>query len=45
MTVGFIWASCRCHNIDFEIMRDFQVNLVLAAIGAVDDSIVGSIVG
>jgi len=45
MVVGFIWASRRCHILDCEIMSDFQVDLVLAVIGALDDSIVGSIVG
>ena len=23
MVVGFIWASCRCHPLDSEIVRDF----------------------
>jgi len=44
MVVRFICASCRCHIPDSEIVRDFRVDLVLAAIGALDDSIVGSIV-
>jgi len=41
MAVGFICASRWCHSLDSEIVRD----LVLAAIRALDDSIVGSIVG
>jgi hypothetical protein len=45
MAVGFISASRRCQILDSEIVRDFRVDLVLAAIGALDDSIVGSIVG
>jgi len=45
MAVGFIWASRRCHILDSEIVRDFRVDLVLAAIGALDDSFVGLIVG
>ena len=45
MVVGFIWASRQCHNLDSEIVRDFQVDLVWAAIGAFADSIVGSIFG
>ena len=45
MAIGFIWASRRCHILDSGIVRDFRVDLVLAAIGALDDSIVGSIVG
>ena len=45
MVVGFIWASRRCHSLDSEIVRDFRVDLVLAAIGAFADSIVGSILG
>jgi hypothetical protein len=44
MAVGFIWASRRCHSLDSEIVRDFPVDLVLAAIGTFADSIVGSIV-
>jgi len=42
MVVGFICASCLCHILDSEIVRDFRVNLVLAVIGALDDVIVGS---
>ena len=34
MVVGFIWAGHRCHSLDSEIVRDFRVDLVLAAIGA-----------
>ena len=45
MTVGFIWASRRCQILDSGIVRDFQVDLIVAAIGAHDDSTVGSIVG
>jgi len=45
IVIGFIWASRRGHILDSGIVRDFRVNLVLAAIGAHDDSIVGSIVG
>jgi len=45
MVVGFIWASHRCHILDSEIVREFPVDLVLAVIGAFDESIVGSIVG
>jgi len=45
MVVGFIWASHQCHILDSEIVRDFRVDLVLAAIGVLDDSILGSIVG
>jgi hypothetical protein len=30
MVVGFIWASRRCHILDSEIVRDFQVDLVWA---------------
>jgi hypothetical protein len=43
--VGFIWASRRCHSLDSGIVRDFRVNLILAVIGALDDSTVGLIVG
>jgi len=45
MVVGFICASRWCHIVDSEIVRDFRVDLVLAAIDALDDSTVGSIVG
>jgi hypothetical protein len=45
MALGFISASRRCQVLDSEIVRDFRVDVVLAAIGALDDSIVGSIVG
>jgi len=45
MVVGFIWASRECHSLDSEIVRDFRVDLVLAAIGVFADSIVGSILG
>jgi len=45
MAIGFIWASRRCHILDSGIVTDFQVDLGLAAIGALDDSIVGLIVG
>jgi len=34
MEVGFIWASRQCHSVDSEIVRDFQVDLVFAAVGA-----------
>jgi len=44
MVVGFILASCRWHILDSETGRDFRVDLVLAAIGALDDLIVVSIV-
>jgi len=45
MTLGFIWASRRCHSLDAGIVRDFQLDLILAVIGALDDSTVGLIVG
>ena len=45
MAVGFIWASRWCQILDSEIVRNFRVDLILAAIGALDDSIIGSIVG
>jgi len=35
MMVELIWASCRCHSLDSEIVRDFQVDLVFAVVGAV----------
>jgi len=44
MAVGCIWASRRCQILDSDIVRDFRVALGLAAIGALDDSIVGWIV-
>jgi hypothetical protein len=34
MAVGFIWASRRCHSLNSEIVRDFRVDLVFAAVGA-----------
>jgi hypothetical protein len=34
MVVGFIWASHGCHSLDFEIVREFQVDLVFPAVGA-----------
>jgi len=34
MAVGFIWANRRCHSLDSKIVRDFQVDLVFAAVGA-----------
>ena len=34
MAVGCIWASHRCHSLDFKIVRDFQVDLVFSAVGA-----------
>jgi hypothetical protein len=43
MEVGFIWASRRCHSLDSEIVRDFQVDLVFSDL--IVCSIVGSIVG
>jgi hypothetical protein len=45
MGVGFIRASRRCQILVSQIVRDLRVDLVLATIGALDDSIVGSIVG
>ena len=46
MVTRFIqWASHWCHIFDNGIVRDFRVDLVLAAIGTLDDSIVCSIVG
>jgi len=45
MAVRFIWASHQCHMLGSEIVRHFRVDLVLAAIGALDDSVVGCIVG
>jgi len=45
MAVRFIWASRLCHSFDFRIVRDLRVDIVLAAIGAFDDSIADSIVG
>jgi hypothetical protein len=44
LVVGFICASCPFHIHDSEIMRDFRVDLVLAAMSALDDSIVGSVI-
>jgi len=32
--VGVIWASHRCHSLCSESVRDFWVNLVFAAVGA-----------
>jgi len=43
--VGCIWANRRCHSLHSEIVRDFRVHLVLAAIGAFADLMEGSIVG
>jgi len=34
MAVGFIWAIRRCNRLDTEIVRDFRVDLLFAAIGA-----------
>ena len=34
MAVGFIWASRQCHSLDSKIVRDFRVDLVFAAVGA-----------
>jgi len=34
MAVGFIWADRRCHSLDSKIVRDFRVDLVFAAVGA-----------
>jgi len=34
MAVGYIWASRQCHSLDSEIVRDFRVDLVFAAVGA-----------
>jgi len=34
MVVGFILASRWYHNVKYEIVRDFRVDLVFAAIGA-----------
>jgi len=34
MAAGFLWASHRCHSLDYEIVSDFRVDLVFAAIGA-----------
>jgi len=34
MAVGFIWASPQCHHLDSEIVRDFRVGLVFAAVDA-----------
>jgi len=34
MAVGFIWANRRCHSLDSKIVRDFRVDLVFAAVGA-----------
>jgi hypothetical protein len=34
MAVGLIWASHRSHNLDCKILRDFRVNIVFAAVGA-----------
>jgi hypothetical protein len=45
MVVEFICAKRQCHILDSDIVRDFRVDLVLPAIGALDDSIVDSIVG
>jgi len=45
MVVGFIWASGQYHSLDSEIVKNFRVDLFLAAIGAFADSIVYSIVG
>jgi len=44
MAVEFTWASHRCHSLDSGIARDFRVDLILAAIDALHDWIVGSIV-
>jgi hypothetical protein len=30
MEVGFISASCWCHSLDSEIVRDIQVDLVFS---------------
>jgi len=45
MTVGFISARGWFHSLASGIVRDFQVDLVSAVIGALDHSTVGSIVG
>ena len=45
IAVELIWASHQCHIHDSDIAREFQVDLVLAAMSALHDSIVGSIVG
>ena len=34
MAVRFIWASRQCGSLDSEIVRDFRVDLVFAAVGA-----------
>jgi len=34
MGVGSIWASRQCHSLDSDIVRDFRVDLVFAAVGA-----------
>jgi hypothetical protein len=34
MAVGFTCGGRRCHSLDSEIVRDFRVDLVIAAIGA-----------
>jgi len=34
MAVGFRWASRRCHCLDSKIVRDFRVDLLFAAVGA-----------
>ena len=44
MVVRFIWASRLCNSFDSGIVRNFRVDLVLAAIGTHDDSIVDWIV-
>jgi hypothetical protein len=45
MAIGFIWPSHWCHILDSGIVRDFQVDLVLAVICALNDTVVVSIVG
>jgi hypothetical protein len=42
--VEFLWAGRQCHIVDSDTVGDIHVDLVLAAIGGLDDSIVGSIV-
>jgi hypothetical protein len=37
MAVGFIWACCQCHSLDSEIVTDFQVDLVFAAVCVLGD--------
>jgi len=44
MVVGFIWASCRCHILDSEIVRDFQVDSGLAVEGALSTAETGGFI-